>query len=170
MRGDPRMVTGCKPGIPSGPDLYKGKPSSFTGPRTEWPTKPCGELPSLLSQRIREHDLPGHVAAPDLAPRVRSMPVTRDVRSKNAAPPDRRAGQDKPRAGPGTPASLILRRGLGQLHSLTRGQRRSSRPRDTTGGGVHRRCILPTVMMSTSMTGHPRLVLGKTPLTGRAVR
>ena len=58
------MVTGCKPGIPSGPDLYKGKPSSFTGPRTEWPTKPCGELPLLLSQRIREPDLLGHVVAP----------------------------------------------------------------------------------------------------------
>ena len=106
------------------------------------------------------------------------MPVTRDVRSKGAAPPDRRAGQDRLRASPETPAVLILRQGLSQQDSLTKGQRRSRGPRDTMGGGVHRRCPLTVMMVASvhhlitpaSVTGRHRAGLGKTPLIRRAVR
>ena len=87
---------GYKPRTPNGPDSCNRRPSKPIGPRTGWPANPRGELPSLLSQRVQEPDLPGHVAAPDLAPRVRAMPVTWDVRSKGVAPPDRHAGVGAP--------------------------------------------------------------------------
>ena len=62
--------------------------------------------------------------------------MTRDVRSMDATPPERRVGQDRPRAGSATPALLILRRGQRLQDPLTKGQRRPRGPRDTTGGGV----------------------------------
>ena len=67
-------MTGYKPGTPDGPNSCKGKPSKSAGPRTGRPTNRRRELPSFLSQRVREPDLPRHVAPPDLAPRVRAMP------------------------------------------------------------------------------------------------
>ena len=104
--------------------------------------------------------------------------MTRDVHFKGAAHPDRRAAQDRLRASPETPAILILRQGLSQQDSLTRGQRRSRGPRDTMGGGVLRRCPLTVMMVASvhhlitpaSVTGRHRAGLGKTPLTSRAIR
>ena len=99
------------------------------------------------------------------------------MRSKNAVPQDRRAGQDRHCAGSRTPALLILRRGLRQQDSLTRGQRRSRRPRDTTGGASTDATPLTVMMVASahhlitpaSVTGCLQLDLDKTPLTRSAV-
>ena len=57
-------MTGYKPGTPDGPDSCKRKPSKFAGPRTRRLANQRRELPSFLSQRVREPDLSGHVAVP----------------------------------------------------------------------------------------------------------
>ena len=103
--------------------------------------------------------------------------MTQDVRSKNTAPPDRRAGQDRPRVGPKTPALLILRQEVSQQDPLTRVQHCSRGPRDTMGGGVHRCCpphrndvaSAHHLITPASVTGRLRSDLGKTPLTRSAV-
>ena len=128
------------PGSLAGQTRTIGSPAGSPGHKTRRPTNRRGKLPSLLRGRFQEPDLPGHMEAPRPSAPGQSRAMTQDVRSKNAAPPDRRAGQDRPRAGPKTPALLILRQEVSQQDSLTRGQRRSRGPHDTTGGGVHRRC------------------------------
>ena len=52
------------PGSQTSPTLVKGGPVKPTGPKTGRPANRRGEQPSLLSQRVPETDLPGHVAAP----------------------------------------------------------------------------------------------------------
>ena len=66
---------GNKPGIPDGPDLCEARPGRFIGPRTGRPVKTRGELPSPLSERVREPDLPDMWRPPDLAPRVKGRLV-----------------------------------------------------------------------------------------------
>ena len=61
--------------VPNGPDLYKVRPGRFTGPRTGRPVKTRAELPSPLSERVREPDLPNTWQPPDLAPRVKAKLV-----------------------------------------------------------------------------------------------
>ena len=92
--------------------------------------------------------------------------MTQDVRSKNAAPPDRRADQNRLCAGSRTPALLILRQGISQQDFLTRGQRPQTLPPLTVMmvASAHHFITLASV------TGRPKPNLGKTPLTGRAVR
>ena len=61
--------------VPNGPDLYKVRPGKFTGPRTGRPVKTRAELPSPLSEMVREPDLPDTWQPPDLAPRVKAKLV-----------------------------------------------------------------------------------------------
>ena len=58
------ILTGIHIRDPNEPDSYKRRPNKSIGPKTGRPTNTRGELPSLLSQRVRQPDLPGHVAAP----------------------------------------------------------------------------------------------------------
>src|SRR6185503_8560353 len=109
---------------------------------------------------------------------VRAMTVTRDVRSKGAAPPDRRAGQDRLRTSPKTPALLILRQRISQWDSLTREQRRSRGPltqregasADAASPRHNDGCLCAPPYYASERDRMPRSGLGKTPLTGRAVR
>ena len=134
---------GVNPGSPAGPTRTKGSPAVSLG--LEWNGPPSRAESRLRSYASRSESPTSRDTwwPTNLAPRVRAMPVTRDVRSKNAAPPDRRAGKDRPQASSRMTALLILRQGLRQLDSLTRGQRRSRGPLDTMGGGI-RRCCLPS--------------------------
>ena len=104
---------------------------------------------------------------------------TRDVRSKGAAPPDRRASQDRLRASPEMPAILILRQGLSQQDPLIRGTVPLMRaPRHNERGRLQMLPPLAVMMVASahhlitpaSVTGCLRPDLGKTPLTRSAVR
>jgi hypothetical protein len=100
--------------------------------------------------------------------------MTRDVHSKDAAPPDRCVGQDSPRAGSAMPALLILQRGHRLQDPLTKGQRRPRGPRDTTGGDVASSAVMMVasahhLITPASVTGCPQPDLGNAPLTGCAV-
>ena len=55
---------GVNPGPLTGPTCMEQGPAGLLGQGRDGPPTRAGELPSLLSQRVRETDLPGHVAAP----------------------------------------------------------------------------------------------------------
>jgi len=105
--------------------------------------------------------------------------MTQDVLSKNAAPPDKRAGQDRPRAGPKTPALHILRQDVSQHDPPDKGKAPLTRAPRHNGRGRPQTLPPLAVMMVASahhlitpaiVTGRIRPDLGKTPLTRSAVR
>ena len=55
---------GVNPGPLTGPTRTKGSPADSLGRELDGPLTRAGSLPSLLSQRTWEPDLPGHMAAP----------------------------------------------------------------------------------------------------------
>ena len=55
---------GVNPGPLTGPTCMEQGPAGLLGQGWDGPPTRAGELPSLLSQWVRETDLPGHVAAP----------------------------------------------------------------------------------------------------------
>ena len=66
---------GYKPRTPNGPDSCNRRPTRPIGPRTGRPVKPRGELPSLLSERVWEPDLPDTWQPPNLVPPVKARLV-----------------------------------------------------------------------------------------------
>ena len=103
--------------------------------------------------------------------------MTRNVRTKDAAPPDRCGGQDMPRTGSTTQLSLSCGVGIGYRTPWQRDSTTRAGP-VTIQEEVSMDIASPAVIMvasahhlitPASVTGRPRPNLGNTPLTGCAV-